>query len=177
MEDNIGEEEKSLLSCRVPPWVWRAKCALHMDPLPAEVHKKSITPLCGGNGKRTENDGNDASCCSDKGVVNTPPHEGGNYNRSGCDPPPSYLSKLAGGGELGRGGGRREGGGGGYWQLSWGGGGLRDTHYYHMHTSRVCVCLGAWGYRGMFAIIAISRLCQEESLRGLKDQRHSTPFN
>ena len=27
----------------------------------------------------------------------------------------------------------------------------------------VCVCLGAWGYRGMYAIIAISRLCQEES--------------
>ena len=57
------------------------------------------------------------------------------------------------------------------------GGGLRPTHYYHMHTARVCVCLGAWGYRGMYAIIAISRLCQEESLKGLKDQRHSTPFN
>ena len=26
-------------------------------------------------------------------------------------------------------------------------------------------------------IIAISRLCQEESLKCLKDQRHSTPFN
>ena len=43
------------------------------------------------------------------------------------------------------GGGRREGGGGGgYWQLSRGEG-LRATHYYHMHTSRVCVCLGPWG--------------------------------
>ena len=29
----------------------------------------------------------------------------------------------------------------------------------------------------MYALIAISRLCQEESLRDLKDQRHSTPFN
>ena len=71
--------------------------------------------------------------------------------------------------------------GGGYWQLgqgggSQGGGGLRATHYYHMHTSRVCVCVwGAWGYRGMYAIIAISRLCREESLKGLKDQRHRTP--
>ena len=26
----------------------------------------------------------------------------------------------------------------------------------------------------MYAIIAISRLCQDESLKGLKDQRHST---
>ena len=48
-----------------------------------------------------------------------------------------------------------------------GGGGLHATHYYHMHTSRGC--LGAWGYRGMYAIIAISCLCQEESLKGLKD--------
>ena len=30
---------------------------------------------------------------------------GGNYNRSGCDPTPSYLSKLAGGGVSGRSGG------------------------------------------------------------------------
>ena len=56
-----------------------------------------------------------------------------------------------------------------------GGGGLRTNHYYHMHTSRGDVCLGA--YRGMCAIIALSRLCQDESLSGLKDQRHSNPFN
>ena len=69
-------------------------------------------------------------------------------------PPPSYLSKLGGGGgQLGR-GGRREGGGGG---LAARRGAARN--YYHMHTSRVCVCLGAWGYRGMYAIIAISCLC------------------
>ena len=67
-------------------------------------------------------------------------------------------------------------GGGVNWQLG-GGGGVRATHYYLMHTSRECVCLGAWGYRGMYAIIAISRLCQEESLKGLKDPRHSTPFD
>ena len=30
-------------------------------------------------------------------------------------------------------------------------------------------CLGAWGYIGMYAMIAISCLCQEESLKGLKD--------
>ena len=77
---------------------------------------------------------------------------GGNYNRSGCDPPPSYLSKLAGGGGGGAVGapgggggvgGRAAGGGGGDWQLSRGEG-LRATHYYHMHTSRVCVCV--WGH-------------------------------
>ena len=74
--------------------------------------------------------------------------------------------------------GRQEGGGGGYWQLSRGvprGGGA--AHNYYIHTSRGCVCLGAWGDRGMYAIIAISRLCREESLKGLKDQRHSIPFN
>ena len=77
---------------------------------------------------------------------------------------PQLSAKTCGRG----GGGRREGGGGG--------GGLHATHYYHMHTSRVCVCLGAWGYRGTYAIIAISRLCQEESLKGLKDQRHRNPL-
>ena len=83
-------------------------------------------------------------------------------------PVPQLSVKTCGGGGAA--------GGGGDWQLGRGGG-LRATHQYHMHTSRGCVCLGAWGYRGMYAIIAISRLCQEESLQGLKDQRHSTPFN
>ena len=96
----------------------------------------------------------------------------GGATTTGADatPPPSYLPKLAGGGAVGTGGVGGRGGGGG----------LRTTHYYLMHTSRVCVCLGAWGYRGMYAIIAISRLCREGSLKGLKglrDQRHSTPFN
>ena len=44
------------------------------------------------------------------------------------------LSVKTWGGQLGR-------GGGGDWQLSQGEG-LHTTHYYHMHTSRVCVCLG-----------------------------------
>ena len=88
-------------------------------------------------------------------------------------PPPAICQNLRGGGGGGGavgagGGGRREGGGrGGYWQLGRGEGGLRATHYYHMHTSRGC--LGAWEYRGMYAIIAISCVCQEESLKGLKD--------
>ena len=83
-------------------------------------------------------------------------------------PPPRYLSKLGagGGGSWGGGVGGRVGGGGGL--AAWpGGGGLRATHYYHMHTS--WGCLGAWGYRGMHAIVVISCLCQEESLKGLKD--------
>ena len=33
-----------------------------------------------------------------------------------------------------------------------GGGGLRTTHDYHMHTSRGDVCLGVWGYEGMYVI-------------------------
>ena len=88
--------------------------------------------------------------------------------------PPSYLSKLGGGGgggggqgvDLGWGrlggvgGGFRPGGGVPRW------GGLRATHYYHMHTSWGVVCLGVGGYGGMYAIIALSRPCREESLKG-----------
>ena len=79
---------------------------------------------------------------------------------SGPDATPPQLSAKTwgeGGGSWGR------GGGGGIGSSAGGGGGLRTTHYYHMHTSRGCVCLGAWGYRGMHAIIAISRLCREGS--------------
>ena len=43
-------------------------------------------------------------------------------------------------------------------------GGLRATHYYHMHTSWGVVCLGVGGYGGMYAIIALSRPCREENL-------------
>ena len=78
--------------------------------------------------------------------------------------PPSYLQKLAGGGGEVVGGGV----GGGVLAAGPGVGGLRATHYYHMHTSRVCVCLWAWRYKGMYAIIAISHPCQEESLKVLR---------
>ena len=100
---------------------------------------------------------------------------GGQLQSVRMRPTPRLSVKTCGGGG---GVGRRLGGGciGSSAGGSQGGGGLCTTHYYHMHTSRVCVCLGAWGYRGMYAIITISRLCQEESLKGLKDQRHSTPF-
>ena len=84
--------------------------------------------------------------------------------------PPSYLSKLGGvglgascggggfgwgvyGGDFGRGGGGSQGGG------------ACTTHYYHMHTSGGRVCLGVWGYGGMYVIIALSRHCREEVLR------------
>ena len=91
-------------------------------------------------------------------------------------PSPRYLSILGGGGVGvgwggswggGGGGGVSAGGGGGGIGSLAGGGGLRATHYYHMHTSRGC--LRAWGHRGMYAIIAISCLCQQESRKGLKD--------
>ena len=90
---------------------------------------------------------------------------GGGATTTGPDatPPPAICQNLQGGGGVSG----RVGGGGGIGSLAGGGGGLRATHYYHMHTSRGC--LGAWGYRGMYAIIVISCLCQEESLKGLKD--------
>ena len=78
-------------------------------------------------------------------------------------PPPSYLSKLAReeGGSWGGGFGCRVCGGEGNWRFGrgggfprWGGGGLRATHYHHMHTSRGDVCLGVWGYGGTYVIIA-----------------------
>ena len=77
--------------------------------------------------------------------------------------PPQLSAKTCGGGGVG-------GRGGGIGSLARGGWCARPT--------RVCVCVsGGMGVRGMYAIIAISRLCQEESLKGLRDQRHSTPFN
>ena len=82
--------------------------------------------------------------------------------------PFTYLPKLAVGGIWGAVGGRG-------WLGR--GEGQHATDYYHMHTSRGCVCLGALGYRGTYAIIPISHLCHEESLKGLKNQRHNTPFN
>ena len=84
--------------------------------------------------------------------------------------PPSYLSKLGrGGGILGGGGGLEGVGGfgcGGAGPKSQAGGGLRVTHYYHMSTYRGDVCLGGWGYGGMYVIMALSHLCPEESLNG-----------
>ena len=53
-------------------------------------------------------------------------------------------------------------GGGGF--PRWGG--LRATHYHHMHTSWGMCVWGVWGYGGMYAIIALSRPCGEESLKG-----------
>ena len=50
---------------------------------------------------------------------------------------PQLSVKTWGGGAGGCGG---RAGGQGDWQLSRGEG-LRATHYYHMHTSRVCVCV------------------------------------
>ena len=43
------------------------------------------------------------------------------------------------------------------------GGGLRATHYYHMHTSRGDACLEVWGCGGMYVIVALSHICREES--------------
>ena len=47
-----------------------------------------------------------------------------------------------------------------------GGGGACAIHYYYMHTSTGDACLGVWGYGGMYAIIALSCHCREESLKG-----------
>ena len=76
-------------------------------------------------------------------------------------PPPQLSVKTWGGGWRVWGG------------FGCGGGGLRATHYYHMHTSRGDVCLGVWGYGAMYVIIALSRLCREVSLKdGLMKGKH-----
>ena len=70
--------------------------------------------------------------------------------------------EIRGGGAGGGSGGGRLGGVGGGFRLGGGfpkWGGLRATHYYHMHTSWGVVCLGVGGYGGMYAIIALSRPC------------------
>ena len=86
--------------------------------------------------------------------------------------PPQVSVKTCGGrGAVGaRGGGGVGGrvGGGGI-----GSSAARNLLLPHAYLKGVCVCVcvcpGAWGYRGMYAIIAISCLCREESLKGLKD--------
>ena len=67
-------------------------------------------------------------------------------------PPPRSAKTCGagGGGKLGRGGGGVRGrvwGGGGDWKL--GRRGLRAAHYYHMHTSKVCVCVCVSGGMGL----------------------------
>ena len=100
-------------------------------------------------------------------------------------PPPAICQNLGGGGGGGGGavgagegvGGRVRGGGGGIGSSAGGGGAARNPLLPHAYLKGVCVCVwGAWGYRGMYAIIAISRLCPEESLKALQVQRHSTPL-
>ena len=40
--------------------------------------------------------------------------------------------------------------------------GVRDPLLPHAYLKGGYVCVGAWGYRGMCAILALSRLCREE---------------
>ena len=44
------------------------------------------------------------------------------------------------------------------------------THYYHMHTSKGDVCLGVWGYRGMYVTIALLVVGNRE--RKTKERTH-----
>ena len=100
--------------------------------------------------------------------LNSAPYHGG-ATTTGPDAthPPTICQNSGGGGGgvLGGSAGGCRGGilavGGGF--SRWGG--LRATQYYHMHTSWGGGCLGVWGYGGMYAIIALSRPCREESLK------------
>ena len=77
----------------------------------------------------------------------------GGATTNGPDATPPQLSvKTCGGG-----GGGGSAGGWGVLAARPAGGGVRATYYYHMYTSRacVCVCLGTWGYRGMYPMIEI----------------------
>ena len=65
-------------------------------------------------------------------------------------PPPTICQNCGAGGGRGGWGGRMGGGSAGGWGgglEAWSGGGLRAAHYYHMHTSRGCVCV--WGHGGI----------------------------
>ena len=99
-------------------------------------------------------------------VVAWPCSRGGGGTTNGPDVTPTQLSvKTCGGGGFG-----------GIGSSPGGGGSARNPRLPHAYLKGVCVS-GDMGYRGMYAMIAISRLCQEESLKGLEDQRHSTPLN
>ena len=62
---------------------------------------------------------------------------------------PQLSVKIWGGGLLAA----RPGG------VSRGGGGLRVTRYYHMHSVKAVCVSGGMGVQRLYAIIAISRLC------------------
>ena len=49
-------------------------------------------------------------------------------------------------------------------------GGLGETHYYHMHTSRGDVCLGVWGYGGKH--LATNDICIASRLAISGAQKH-----
>ena len=151
-----------------------AACRLEKTPGGCDLIKKQTNAEFGGGGG-TNPENHHLPCVQGKRcstIVDHPPEGllalhltvtgpgGGGGTTTGPDatPPPAICQNL-GGGAVGEGGGVL---------AAWrGGGGLHPTHYYRLHTSRGC--LGAWGYRGMYAIIAISCFCQEESLKGLRD--------
>ena len=115
-----------------------------------------------------------ATCGRGHGSLTLPPTTGGRLPAVLMRPTPQLSVKTRGGGGRGAfwGGSRLEGVGGGVRPRGGGGfprwGGLRATHYYHMHTSWGDVCLGVWGYGGRYAAIALSRPCREESLKGCR---------
>ena len=101
-------------------------------------------------------------------------------------PQQSVKTWVSGGGGSGWGdwrfdqGGGLEGGGGGIGDSARGGGfprwgGLHATHYYHMHTSREDVCLGVWGYVGMYVKalgLHLSRGRAPNAGSSLRNKRH-----
>ena len=103
--------------------------------------------------------------------VRTLQHGGATTTGPDATHPPAICQNSGGGGggAGGRSGGGQLGGvGGGFWP--WGGfpkvGGLaRDPLLPHAYLLGG-VCLGGWGYGGMYAMIALSCHCREESLKG-----------
>ena len=92
---------------------------------------------------------------------------GGGWTTTGPDAthPPAICQNLGGYWQFGR------GGGGGF--PRWGG--LRATHYYHMHTSRGDVCLGVWGFGGMYVKalgLHLSRGRAPNARSSLRNRRH-----
>ena len=97
-------------------------------------------------------------------------------------PTPQLSVKTRGGGGGGGqgvvlGGGRLGGVGVGF--RRWGGflkvGGLARAPLLPHAYLLGCVCLGVWGYGGMYAIIALSGPYREESLKGRRGRRSTVP--
>ena len=146
----------------------------------------SVSPSAAGCGGQDMKDPLGIKLCSAPptgGVAPLPPGPGvrgpGGATTTSPDVthPPQLSVKTWGVGSGGGGGGIGSLAGGGGFPRS---GGLCATRYYRMHTSRGDVCLGVWGYGGMYVKaegLHLSRGRAPNAGSSLRNKRHlySTP--